>query len=74
MSSRQAVVLASRVLCVYFLYSMLGTLISLPLNAFALSREWHMMHDVSRFLPPAVRGTAFGTSTNSRKYAPAACD
>ena len=45
MSSRQAVVLASRALCVFFLYFALGTLISLPLMIPGLLREQQMMRN-----------------------------
>ncbi|HTV09458.1 MAG TPA: hypothetical protein VMD97_10480 [Candidatus Aquilonibacter sp.] len=50
MSSRQAVVLASRVLCVYFLYAAFGTLLSLPLMIFQTRQAWHMIQN-SQFTP-----------------------
>ena len=45
MSSRQAVVLASRVLCVWFLYGAFGTTTSLPFSLFNLWLQWHMSLD-----------------------------
>lgn len=45
MSSRQAAVLASRVLCVLFLYWAFGTATSFPFSLFTLWLQWHMMLD-----------------------------
>jgi hypothetical protein len=40
MSSRQAVVLASRVLCVYLIFWVVSNLIDLPADIFALHKHW----------------------------------
>ena len=46
MSSRQAVVLVSRAVCVYFLYTAFGNLTTLPLLAFNLWRSLPLARDM----------------------------
>jgi len=41
MSSRQAVMVASRILCVYFLYNAAANLSYLPAHLFNLHHHWH---------------------------------
>jgi hypothetical protein len=55
MSSRQAVVLASRVVCVFFLYLGFGSLTNLSLGISNLWRDWHMMHAGSVFQSPGFQ-------------------
>lgn len=63
MSSRQAVVLASRVLCVWFLYAALGTLTSLPLiiPGFLHEREMISNHALPSSVFP-LSTLSFGTT------------
>ena len=63
MSNRQAVVLASRVLCVFFLYTALGTLISLPLISpgFLHEREMIRNHALPSTVLP-LNTLSFGTA------------
>jgi hypothetical protein len=45
MSSRQAVVLASRVLCVFFVYSAISTFIWIPRYTMATIHYWHELSE-----------------------------
>ena len=60
MSSRQAVVLASRVLCVYFLYTAFGNVTTLPFLALNM---WHQSQMTSRM--PDLSQWAFRSMTLS---------
>ena len=63
MSSRQAVVLASRVLCAFFLYAVFGTLTTMPLLINTFWRDWQMMSN--HVLPSStfqLNALAFGTA------------
>ena len=63
MSSRLMVVVASRVLCAFFLYTVFGTLTTLPLLINTFLRDWQMMNN--HVLPAStfqVNALAFGTT------------
>ena len=50
MSSRQTVVLASRVLCVYLLFWVISNLVDLPADVFALHQYWSVEISYDRHL------------------------
>ena len=50
MSSRQAAILASRVLCVYLVFWVISNLVDLPADVFALHQHWSVEIGYDRHL------------------------